>query len=94
MFLREYTFIYTGNQAKLPDGHPNFELMRLFSERATLLLKFQENNYHLTPNESIVNFFKELVYIEDDDELYKLSLRSQPRYVFGQQDSTQIVSLY
>lgn len=79
-YLSALTFIEEGNQTRLPNGLINFKKCSLVSKVIVGLLQYQiGKRYNLVPVDIIKEFVNNLTPGENDDELYELSLKREPR---------------
>jgi hypothetical protein len=89
LFLRDFTFLEDGNPSDLPNGSINFEKMQRFGERVEFIQKYQSCPYQLSSDQRLQESLRTVSFINDDDKLYKLSLKAQPAMFKSVRESTE-----
>eukprot|EP01104_Vermistella_antarctica_P005909 TRINITY_DN16657_c0_g1_i1.p1 TRINITY_DN16657_c0_g1~~TRINITY_DN16657_c0_g1_i1.p1 ORF type:complete len:1049 (+),score=228.63 TRINITY_DN16657_c0_g1_i1:400-3546(+) len=78
VYLTDLTFIDDGNPDRSKDGLINFSKREMEYNVIAEVQQYQQVKYPFKYVENIAHFLSELPY-NNDDELYKLSLRHEPR---------------
>ncbi|KAL6069552.1 hypothetical protein QOT17_007398 [Balamuthia mandrillaris] len=79
VFSRDLTLIHEGNKCYLDNGAINMELLELVHERLKSIFRYQ-NNPMIAEETSpaVAHYVRNLDPIWDEEELHRLSLKSQP----------------
>jgi len=76
LFVRDFTSIIQGCEHLTEDSKINTELIKGLYDRSQAFLKFQSSNFKLaTTLPEVDKFLANLVFIEDDELLYELSVK-------------------
>ena len=78
VYLTDLTFIDDGNPSEYGDGMINFTKRQLVAGVLNEVLKYQQSQFDIKPEEPLFSFLKEFPAL-DADALYKLSLTREPR---------------
>lgn len=79
VFLHDLTFI-TQNPTFLEDGSINFELIKKLGSKMDQISKFQSVSPKIKPDgkKPLFDYLNNVEYCENNDELFQLSLQSEP----------------
>jgi hypothetical protein len=72
LYLRDFTFIYDGNQTYLTDNSINFDLISLLYERTQDITKYQSMNYPMPEDERIQQKLMALSVYDSHNEVLLL----------------------
>jgi len=77
LVLRDLTF-FNENPPFLPDGSINIELIRQLGRSIHYIESLQAHSYKLPVMASVDEFLKEMAVIEDNEDLYRASMETEP----------------
>ncbi|XP_045141142.1 ras-specific guanine nucleotide-releasing factor 2 [Echinops telfairi] len=79
MYLTDLAFIEEGTPNFTEEGLVNFSKMRMISHIIREIRQFQQTSYRIDPQPKVTQYLLDKTLIIDEDTLYELSLKIEPR---------------
>lgn len=79
MYLTDLAFIEEGTPNFTEEGLVNFSKMRMISHIIREIRQFQQSSYRIEHQQKVTHYLLDKTLIIDEDTLYELSLKIEPR---------------